>query len=64
MTTELLERNDVAEAERLIQESRQERIRKCGEAINAALESHGCLMVPVVVLRGNQVQSEIQIVAR
>lgn len=59
-----VELNDTEKAERLIQESRQDRIRRCGDAINAALESHGCLIVPVVILRGNQVQSEVQIVAK
>lgn len=58
------EPNRTAEATKIIAEEKTKRIQQCGERIGKILEELGCNIVPVVVIRGNQVASEVQIITR
>ena len=50
------------QAEELLRQKAQERVNACGVAIQAVLEKHKCGLLPVTVIEGNQVRSELRIV--
>lgn len=52
-----------AELRQAIETERQERAAACLEAINNALKFHNCILLPVLVARGNQVEQKVEVVA-
>lgn len=59
--TEQLGKNVSPEvAQAALDAARNDRVRKCGTKIDAALEEFGCALVSVVKLSGNQVASAVE----
>jgi hypothetical protein len=52
---------DIESAMRVIEDSKREKSRKCAAEIESVLKRYGCRMSPVIVIRGRDINSTIEI---
>lgn len=53
---------DVEKAAQLIKQSEQKKVEACSQELSAVLQKHGCIMQAQVVIRGQQIVSQVLIV--
>ncbi len=53
-----------AQAIQVLEADRQERGKTCTEEVNATLKKYGCALVPVAILRGNELRQHVEIQAQ
>ena len=55
---------DVTKAEELVQQAKEDGVRKCGEIIDAALREFDCILDAEVVYRRGQWRDRISVISR
>jgi hypothetical protein len=55
---------DTTELEKQLEEARQARVAQCNNEIQAVLEKHDCILVPVITHVGMEKQAYVQVRAK
>lgn len=54
----------VQDAKSIIEKEKMERVKKTDEAIKKILEENGCVLVPTIILLGDKIVPQVQILVK